>query len=182
MAVTTNFFVRPVLRSHVRMEMTDRGCVLRCRDQEYELEFDAERYSESARLLKLLQSGENTFQELNSKLSSLGTEVGEICRDLDRFGLITDADFMPATAKGGPQFYRELERFVERVKLRYNDHPLYRRLREGTATREELIGYVLEYLPHRPDVPGSAGSFPVSPQIARHKADFAGLLHLGTSS
>jgi hypothetical protein len=145
MTVTTNFFVRPVFRSHVGVELTDAGCVLRCRDQEYELEFDPECYSESARLLKLLQNGERTFDELTVELPALGPGVGELCRDLDRFGLITDAAFVPATAKSGTQFYRELDRFVERVKLKHNDHPLYQRLREGTATREELIGYVLEY-------------------------------------
>jgi TENA/THI-4/PQQC family len=145
MTVTTNFFEQPRLRDNVTLQVRDAGCVLRYREQEYEIEFAPETQVDSVRLLELLKAGGRSIDELARSLPSIAGEVGEVCRDLDRFSLLTETRAEPVEAKRGSQFYRELGRFIERVKRRYNTQPYYRGLVDGTLGREQLIGYALEY-------------------------------------
>jgi hypothetical protein len=145
MTVTINFFERPRLRENVAIRVNDGGCVLRYREQEYELELAPQTRADSVLLLELLQRGDRSFDELTRDVPALAGEVGTICRDLDRFGLITDASYRPVQAKRGAQFYRELARFIERVKRRYSARPYHEGLVAGTIGREQLIGYALEY-------------------------------------
>ena len=145
MPVTTNFFERPRLRERVAMHVNDGGCVLRYREQEYELELAPETRADSMRLLELLQRGDRSFDELTREVPALASEVGVICRDLDRFGLITDGSYKPVDVKRGAQFYRELTRFIERVKRKDSARPYHEGLVAGTIGRAQLIGYALEY-------------------------------------
>ncbi|WP_437599872.1 iron-containing redox enzyme family protein [Sorangium sp. So ce590] len=145
MTVTTDFFEKPRLRANVSIQVNDARCVLRYREQEYEIELAPETRSDALLLLEMLRAGGHSLDELSRKLPSLADEVGTICRDLDRFSLLTETSLKPVEAKRGSQFYRELGRLIERVKRRYNTRPYYQGLLSGTIGREQLIGYALEY-------------------------------------
>ncbi len=146
MTVTTNFFQQPRLREAVTMRTsTDGIVVLQYRDEEYELELAPETRTDSVRLLDMLQRGGNSLEELSTRLPALSREVGRICRDLDRLGLLTETSTQPRKAKRGAQFYRELQRFMERAKRKYSARSFYQGLVDGSLGREQLIGYVLEY-------------------------------------
>ena len=143
--MTTNFFQQPRLREAVRVQISGEGCSLRYREEEYAIELAVETQSDATHLLELLRQGGHSVAELTQKVPSISGEVGRICRDLDRFGLLTETLNTPVDAKRGAQFYRELERFIERVKRRYSTRPFYQGLVNGTISREQLIGYALEY-------------------------------------
>ena len=145
MTVTTNFFQQPRLRDSVTMQMQGDVCTLRYHEQEYEIELAAATQTEATHLLGMLHRGGHSLEELTQKFPSLSEEVGRFCRDLDRFGLLTETLNQPVEAKPGAQFYRELQRFTERVKRKYNARPYYEGLVSGTINREQLIGYALEY-------------------------------------
>jgi thiaminase len=44
----------------------------------------------------------------------------------------------------GSQFYRELWRFLERLKLQFTSSPFFAKMVDGTITKNQLIGYSLE--------------------------------------
>lgn len=145
MTVTTNFFQKPRLRANVSIHVNEGSCLLRYREQEYEIELAPETRADSLLLLEMLRAGGHSIDDLARKLPSLAGEVGTICRDLDRFSLLTETSLEPVEAKRGAQFYRELGRLVERVKIKYNKRPYYQGLLDGTIGRAQLIGYALEY-------------------------------------
>lgn len=146
MTVTTNFFHQPRLREAVTLQTRPDGIVvLQLRDEEYELELAPETRTDSVRLLNMLQRGGSSLEELSNRLPVLSNEVGRICRDLDRLGLLTETSSQPRAAKRGAQFYRELQRFMERAKRKYSARAFYQGLLQGSLGREQLIGYVLEY-------------------------------------
>jgi TENA/THI-4/PQQC family len=145
MTVTIDFFRRPRLREGVSIEPREATCLVRYRDEEYEIELAAETRDASVRLLGLLRDGGRSLDELAREVPALARELGTVCRDLDRFGLLDETSFAPTEAKPGAQFYRELVRFTDRVKLRCNRRPYYEGLTRGELTREQLVGYALEY-------------------------------------
>lgn len=143
MAVTTNFFVQPRLREAVSLTILESSYVLRHRAEEYEIELEPETRDESVRFLEMLSKGGVPLTEMEA-LPTIGDQVGEICRELDRYGLLTESEQKPLEIKTGAQFYRELRRLVERARRRH-EGAFYRGLVEKTITREQLIGYALEY-------------------------------------
>ncbi|WP_437821112.1 iron-containing redox enzyme family protein [Sorangium sp. So ce1078] len=145
MTVTTDFFHQPRLREAVTLQASDESCLLRYRDEEYEIDLAPETRDDSVRLLEMLLRGGKSMDELSNELPSLSHEVARVCRDLDRFGLLTETFYKPLEAKGGAQFYRELQRFIERVRRKYSTRSFYQGLVDGTLGREQLIGYALEY-------------------------------------
>jgi hypothetical protein len=165
MTVTTNFFQQPRLRESVTMQMNGDACILCYREQEYEIELAAGTRTEAKRLLEMLHRGGYSIEELSQKLPSLSEEVDRFCRDLDRFGLLTETLSKPVEAKRGSQFYRELQRFIERVKRKYNTKPYYQGLVSGTLSREQLIGYALEYYHVVRMCPGL-----LAPSLAHHES------------
>jgi hypothetical protein len=165
MTVTTNFFQQPRLRESVTRQMHGEACILRYHEQEYEIELAVETQTEATRLLEMLHRGGHSLEELSQKFPALSEEVGRFCRDLDRFGLLTETLSQPVEAKRGAQFYRELERFTERVKRTYNARPYYQGLMSGTINREQLIGYALEYYHIVRMCPGL-----LAPSLAHHES------------
>ncbi|WP_437581498.1 iron-containing redox enzyme family protein [Sorangium sp. So ce887] len=145
MTVTTNFFQQPRLREAVTMQANGESCVLRYRDEEYEIDLAPETRDDSVRMLEMLLRGGKSMDELSNELPSLSHEVGRVCRDLDRFGLLTETFHKPLEAKRGAQFYRELQRFIARVRQKFSTRSFYQGLVDGTLGREPLIGYALEY-------------------------------------
>ncbi len=145
MTVTTNFFQRPRLREAVALHTNVDSCVLSLRDQEYEIELAPETRDDSLRLLELLLHGGKSMGELSLELPRLAQELGHVFRDLDRFGLLTETAAAPIYAERGSQFYRKLRRFIERARRKYSTRSYYGGLADGSLSREQLIGYALEY-------------------------------------
>jgi hypothetical protein len=165
MTVTTNFFDQPRLREDVRVTFGDGTCVLRLREQEYEITLDPASSEESRHLVDLLSQGGRSLSQLGRECPSIEDEIPLVLRDLDRFGLVTETEDGLVQAMPGAQFYRELRRFVERVKRRVNSRRYYQGLVLGSITREQLIGYALEYF-HIVDMcPGL-----LAPSLSHHES------------
>ena len=144
MAITTDFFVQPRLREAVTLTILENSCVLRHRTEEYEIEIEPETRADSVRLMEMLAQGGISLTEMEERLPSISSEVGAICRDLDRYGLLTESHHEPLAVKSGAQFYRELRRLVDRALQKYTGE-YHRGLMDGTIGRAQLIGYALEY-------------------------------------
>jgi hypothetical protein len=144
MAITTTFFEMPRFRDAVTLTILDSSCVLRHRAEEFEIDIEPETRADSLRLLDLLSKGGMTLPQLAACLPTLSAEVTELCRDLDRFGLLTETIRKEQEVKTGAQFYREMRRLADRARKRYGG-AFYSGLLDGTITRAQLIGYALEY-------------------------------------
>jgi pyrroloquinoline quinone (PQQ) biosynthesis protein C len=143
--------------------MQDTHSVIRYGEREYEIELAPHARGEAARLLELLQQGGHSTAQLQQACPGLGGEVPELLRDLDRLGLLTETALEPVRAMPGRQFYRELRRYVRAVISRGNTRPFLQSMRAGTATREQLIGFALEYYHVVNMCPGLLG-----PALAHH--------------
>jgi hypothetical protein len=139
-------FARPRFRPGVEIELQGNQASIKYRRQGCDFAFPAELSEESARLLEALRTGGVTPGELASMCPTLGLRLETILEELDRLGLLTEsAQSEREQAISGKQLYRELRRFVDRVKLQTARSQLYEALLDGTVTRSQLVGYALEY-------------------------------------
>ncbi len=145
MTVTTNFFAKPRLRDGVRVQLEADVCVLAVGDKEIEVDLVEGARDESARLVTLLGEGGRTLDAIAAEVPALRDQLGDVCRELDRHGLLTESDLAPAEAKSGAQFFRELARYVDAVKRAHPQGPFQAAIRDGSITRDQLVGYALEY-------------------------------------
>jgi hypothetical protein len=137
---------RPRLRPGVACEIEDGGAILRYRHQGCRVEFPGGADGEGRTLLGLLAEGGLTAAELGARCPSLADALPDMLAQLDTLGLLTETRFQaPAGVVSGRQFYRIIRRFAERMKRRAVRSSYYQALVEGRVSRDQLIGYVLEY-------------------------------------
>jgi hypothetical protein len=72
--------------------------------------------------------------------------VAEVLSALDSLGLLTETSLPePAGVVSGRQLYRELRRFADRLYDRVIEGRFHRAMTFGGITRNQLVGYALEY-------------------------------------
>jgi hypothetical protein len=152
MPAVTPFFTRPKLRPGVAVSRNNGGIEVLYRDQGCSIDIGDLSQAEVGRLLDLLQGGSHTPAELKERFTTLADQVDGLLDELDRLGLLTEAT-LPSTdgQLTGRQFYRELVRFTDRMKRRVAGSEYQHRLQSNQVSRNQLVGYVLEYyhLVHR---------------------------------
>jgi len=145
MNVTTRFFQQPRFREAVSVASHESHSVIRYGEREYEIELAPYARNEAVRFLELLRQGGHSTEQMLAQCPSLKEDVPEMLREFDTLGLLTESVLAPVSAMPGRQFYRELRRYVRAVISRDNKRPFLKGMQEGIVTREQLIGFALEY-------------------------------------
>lgn len=140
-------FRRPMMRPGVERRATDAGTVelVYLDGKRYiEVEFDDGSYDRYIHFLDLLTEGLHTSEELGLAFPGSAQELQELLDALDEQGMIAEGAVEPEPGMSGITAYAALRRLADEVRVTVRS-PLAEALAEGTATREQLIGYAIEY-------------------------------------
>jgi hypothetical protein len=140
---THTFFRRPRLRPGVQITRADAGFALTYRSQSADLDVPDFAAAEVAELLEGLMAGAPSTQ-LRERAPNLSDFDGML-DELDRLGLLTEDERPAPATMTGEQLYRLVRRFTRRLQATSAGSELFTRMTNGTATRNQLIGYALEY-------------------------------------
>ena len=144
MTVTIDFFQQPKIRESVSFNFEQKAMTFSYIDSEFELELDESVKDSMQDLLDLLRGGGYSFEELAIK-SNMGQElVEQICREFDRFGVLTESDDRSIGIKSGIQHYREMRRFMLSYQAPHRG-VFFDKIVKGEASQRLLIGYAIEY-------------------------------------
>jgi len=139
-----SLFERPRLRPGVVLLDDENGVDCVYREQGCRIDTDAP--AELIALLRHLSVGGASEAELARRHPNLAGEVPSILSGLDSLGLLTEtATALPEGVVSGGQLYRQLRRLADRQHDEVVSGPMYRAMIDGSITRQQLIGYVLEY-------------------------------------
>jgi hypothetical protein len=109
-------------------------------------EFSTTERDAVSRLISDLESGGFTPAELQTRASEIAEQIPSLLIDFDRLRLLIDSDSEAADKTlSGAQLYREVRRLGDRLVRRIAKSVFYTSLLNGQATRQQLIGYALEY-------------------------------------
>ncbi|MGI8838877.1 MAG: hypothetical protein ACR2H4_19895 [Pyrinomonadaceae bacterium] len=98
------------------------------------------------RLISDLEFGGFTPDDLAERSPEIAEQIPSLLIDFDRLRLLVESDAEAANATStGVQLYREVRRVADRVIRRVAKSSFYNALLNGQATRQQLIGYALEY-------------------------------------
>ena len=139
------FLQQPRLRDGVHLQMNADAAEIRYREFSYEIDFEADTRADSEGFLDALRVGGRTPQNLRETFPALGDDITYVLREFDRLGLLTETATPETTAMSGPQFFRELLRYTDRIKRSKATSSLYQGLLDGTVSRQQIIGYAVEY-------------------------------------
>jgi hypothetical protein len=136
-------------------------------------EFPAHQAAAVSRLLTQLENGGLTTGDLAAQSPEIAEQIPALLADFDRLRLLVESDPIPVDGtRSGTQLYREVLRIADRVAGRLAKSAFYTALRDGVATRQQLIGYGLEYYWIVKTAPGIIG-----PALAvAHSADERALI------
>ena len=138
-------FQQPLFKDRVFFKFQDTGIEIRYRDRGCSIAVPPEDQQETAQLLRFLQLGGMSLEELGQACPGLKEQLPELLAEFDRRGMLTETQ-RKAISSGatGRQFYRELYRFLDRLKRKFPPSPFCQKMADGTIAREQLIGYALE--------------------------------------
>ncbi len=109
-------------------------------------DFPEEHRSSIAALFDDLRRGGFETAELGARAPKIADAIPALLAEFDRLRLLTDSGLADDPgARTGAQLYREVRRAAERIFYRDAKSSFYRALVGGDASREQLIGYALEY-------------------------------------
>ena len=98
------------------------------------------------RLLDDLRGGGLTVAELAARSPEIAEKIPPLLEELNHLRLLTEsAPAAGGAVCSGAQLYREVRRVADRTLDRVGKSLFLRALLEDRATREQLIGYALEY-------------------------------------
>lgn len=137
---------RPVFRSGVEVIVGERSADLSYRDGGCTIEFDDGRTQQAGALLEALRAGGTSRDRLIERFPAL--PVPDVLQQLDVQGLLTDTPSAAPRGISGAQAYRRARRCylatMAEASARY-PRQLSCALADQTVTREQLIGYAIEY-------------------------------------
>ncbi|KUM02162.1 iron-containing redox enzyme family protein [Chromobacterium subtsugae] len=141
-----DLFHRPALRAGVEIQEQEDGVALLYRDQSCDLSVADEGRRELLALLDDLQRAPASMPELRASHPRMAASLPGLLEELDRLGLVTEARFeLPADAISGLEFNSRLRNLAQRAMRKRGRSRLYGMLADGSAPRNVLIGYALEY-------------------------------------
>jgi hypothetical protein len=111
-----------------------------------------------SRLMSDLETGGRTRGDLATRSAAIADKVPRLLHDFDDLRLLIESDpERVGHALSGGQLYREVRRLADRMAGRIATSAFHRALTEGRATRQQLIGYALEYYWIVQSAPGLIG-------------------------
>jgi len=149
---------KPRFREAVRTTISGGEAELSLGDRRCAFAFSPEDEPGIARLFADLGAGGRSLDDLIARSREIGEQIPALLQDFDRLRLLTDSE-PPATTGvlSGAQLYREVRRLADRVIGRVARSTFTTALRDGRATRQQMIGYALEYFWIVKSAPGLIG-------------------------
>jgi hypothetical protein len=136
----------PKFRAGVRADVGATAAALVLGERHCRFEFAEREAPAVARLFDDLKEGGLTQVELAARAHEIGAHLPHLLEEFDGLRLLSESDpARVARACSGAQLYREVRRVAERTGERVAKSSFYNALVEQRATREQLIGYALEY-------------------------------------
>ncbi|AXT46764.1 MULTISPECIES: hypothetical protein [Chromobacterium] len=143
---THDLFHCPALRPGVEIQQQDGGVALLYREQSCDLQVADEGRLQLLALLDDLQRAPASMSALRAAHPELAGTIPGLLEELDRLGLVTEASFeLPDDALSGCEFNTRLRNLAQRAMRKRGHSRLYGMLSDGSAPRNVLIGYALEY-------------------------------------
>ncbi len=145
MSLTKVLFQQPLFKNRVFFEFKDTEVEIHYGDQGCAIAVEPEYEKETVQLLRLLQAGGMSPEQLGLACPGIQEDIPELLAELDRRGLLIET-YQEVESRGvsGQQFYRELCRFLNRMKGQFPLSPFSEKMADETITRNQLIGYALE--------------------------------------
>lgn len=139
-------FRRPMLRPTAVWRRTSDGAEVTYLDGRrfIEFEFEADRRERFYRFFELLAGDQPPAGELRAAFPGDENEWQELLAALDEQGMLAEGMEAPAGGTTGVGAYPPLRRFADQIRETVRS-PLFTALEDGSVTREQLIGYAIEY-------------------------------------
>lgn len=133
---------RPRLRDGVWVQFLATGLEIRDGQQGIAITVPVADQLEMQQLVRCLQAGGFSRGDLAQACPRLRRQIAELLSAFEAKGwLRTEVCDRPLS---GSQFYREISHFLAGLKSQFPPSVVAQRMMEGTITREQLMGYVLE--------------------------------------
>ena len=137
-------FKMPIFRNGVEAILDQDVIKLQYGGQIYNIEIDNEIKEDSKKLINYLFE-KNKKEDISVFCGEKNDLIGFL-NDLDNLGLITESSFMCCNeVKTGIQFYREIKRFTNYLKMTKGNSILFDSMLNGSVTKSQMIGYLCEY-------------------------------------
>jgi thiaminase len=145
MTIAKNLLQKPRFKNQVFFDFKDIEIIINDSTQAFSISAPQEYYQEIAQLLRLLQIGGLSLKQLGEFCPEIQEDIPDLLANFDSRGLLIESqNKIASAAMSGSQFYRELWRFLERLKLQFTSSPFFAKMVDGTITKNQLIGYSLE--------------------------------------
>lgn len=147
MKFSQTLFQTPRLRTGVAFREDNQNVFIEYRDQGCSLRSEGVSSDDVISLLSDLQQGTLTTERLKCQYDEIAGNIDDFLLQLDRLGLLEEGNKSSVDgAMTGEDFYHaELLPMVRKLQYKLGNSLLYERMQEGTVTRNELIGFAMEY-------------------------------------
>jgi hypothetical protein len=137
---------KPKLRQDVNVVIGVNAVEFSHRGRRCSFEFEAHEASAVSSLMLGLKSGERSMSDLMAGSPEIAEKIPRLLVDFDHLRLLIESEPQRSDiAQSGTQLYREVRRVADRTFARVAKSAFHAALTGGCATREQLIGYALEY-------------------------------------
>lgn len=145
MTLSKVLYKQPLFKNRIFFEFKQAEIIIHNSKQAFSISAPSEYYQEITQLLKLLQIGGFSFLQLSEACPNIKEDIPELLANFDNRDLLTETqNNILNTGVSGSQFYRELWRFLERLKQQFTSSSFFSKMVDGTITKNQLIGYSLE--------------------------------------
>ncbi|GAB4540747.1 MAG: hypothetical protein Tsb0014_32210 [Pleurocapsa sp.] len=134
---------QPLLKDGVFLVFKDTAVEICDRNGGFSLAIDSETKPEIEQLLQLLQHGGMSLEEFSQNCQTIKEEIPELLAVLGDRGFLAETP-RKSQVLTGQQFYRELCRFLSRLKGQFPPSAFSQKMADGTISVNQLIGYALE--------------------------------------
>lgn len=149
---------KPKFRETVSVAVGATGVEISRGASRCDFEFSEDDGPAIRRLMDHLKGGGLTMSDLASRSPEIAEQIPQLLEDFDRLRLLTESE--PRAIEGlrsGAQLYREVRRLSDRLVGQIAKSNFQRALLDGRVTRQQLIGYALEYYWIVQSAPGLIG-------------------------
>ncbi|TXH75149.1 MAG: hypothetical protein E6Q88_03685 [Lysobacteraceae bacterium] len=147
MDLSTQLFEKPRFRPGVAVKADAGRIEIEYRDQGCDIEMSGYAREDVESLMDSLRRGDADMATLRQRHAIDAEELDGILLEFDRLGLLTEGSPMASHGQltGEAFHFKRLMPTIRSVHARLGDSPLYGRMLSGQVTRNELIGFALEY-------------------------------------
>ena len=145
MLLTKASLTQPLFKERVCFRFKDTEVEIFDRAQGCSITLEPEYKEAIIQLLRLLQIGGMTPEELERACPTIRENIPELLMEFERRNLLIETQRkVTSEVMSGRQFYQHLSRFLARLQQKFPPSPFSQKMAEGTITRNQLIGYALE--------------------------------------